>query len=80
MITSFFHMIAGILRVNCVDCLDRTNATQFMVGKCALGFQLYALGVLDKPVLHFDSDASRMLEELFEAHGDTLGKWTIGKK
>lgn len=62
----------GILRVNCVDCLDRTNATQFMVGKCALGFQLYALGVVESPILQFDSDALRMLEELFEAHGDTL--------
>ena len=30
----------GILRVNCVDCLDRTNTAQFMVGKCALGFQV----------------------------------------
>ena len=65
-------MQTGILRVNCVDCLDRTNATQFMVGKCALGFQLYALGVVESPILHFDSDALRMLEELFEAHGDTL--------
>jgi hypothetical protein len=27
-----------------VDCLDRTNTAQFVVGKVALGFQLYALG------------------------------------
>eukprot|EP00795_Rhopilema_esculentum_P017479 gene17479-9088_t len=46
----------GILRVNCVDCLDRTNTAQFMVGKCALGFQLYALGVTDSPHIEFDSD------------------------
>ncbi|XP_065648224.1 polyphosphoinositide phosphatase isoform X2 [Hydra vulgaris] len=62
----------GILRVNCVDCLDRTNTAQFMVGKCALGFQLYALGVVESPILQFDSDAVRIFEELFEAHGDTL--------
>lgn len=62
----------GILRVNCVDCLDRTNTAQFMVGKCALGFQLYALGVTDSPHIEFDSDVVRVLEELFEAHGDTL--------
>ena len=30
----------GILRTNCIDCLDRTNAAQFMVGKCALGLQV----------------------------------------
>jgi len=62
----------GILRVNCVDCLDRTNTAQFMVGKCALGFQLYSLGVTDSPHIEFDSDVVRVLEELFEAHGDTL--------
>lgn len=62
----------GVLRTNCVDCLDRTNTAQFMVGKCALGFQLHALGVIDKPFLQFDSDAVRILEDLYEAHGDTL--------
>lgn len=31
----------GIIRVNCVDCLDRTNTAQFALGKCALGFQVF---------------------------------------
>lgn len=30
----------GIIRINCVDCLDRTNTAQFALGKCALGFQV----------------------------------------
>lgn len=30
----------GIIRVNCVDCLDRTNTAQFAIGKCALGYQV----------------------------------------
>lgn len=62
----------GIIRTNCVDCLDRTNTAQFAIGKCALGYQLCALGVLDKPKLEFDSDCVRILEELYEDHGDTL--------
>jgi len=62
----------GIIRTNCVDCLDRTNTAQFAIGKCALGFQLCALGVLETPKLEFDSDCVRMLEELYEDHGDTL--------
>lgn len=62
----------GIVRVNCVDCLDRTNTAQFCLGKCALAFQLYALGVLERPALEFDSDCVRMLEEMYEDHGDTL--------
>ncbi|XP_063990283.1 polyphosphoinositide phosphatase [Diachasmimorpha longicaudata] len=62
----------GIIRTNCVDCLDRTNTAQFAIGKCALGYQLCALGVLEQPRLEFDSDCVRMLEEMYEDHGDTL--------
>lgn len=62
----------GIVRTNCVDCLDRTNTAQFAVGKCALAYQLCALGVLSTPVLDFDTDCLRMLEELYEDQGDTL--------
>lgn len=62
----------GVARVNCVDCLDRTNTAQFALGKCALAFQLNALGVLQKPNLDFDTDSVRMLEVLYEDHGDTL--------
>lgn len=65
-------MQTGIIRTNCVDCLDRTNTAQFAVGQCALGFQLYALGVLDQPRLDTDTDCVRMLEEMYEDHGDTL--------
>ncbi|XP_067120372.1 polyphosphoinositide phosphatase [Centruroides vittatus] len=66
------YIQTGIVRVNCVDCLDRTNTAQFSLGKCALAFQLYALGVLESPSLEFDTDVVRMLEELYEDHGDTL--------
>jgi len=62
----------GIIRTNCVDCLDRTNTAQFAVGKCALAFQLHALGVLSEPQLEFDTDCVRMLEEMYEDQGDTL--------
>eukprot|EP00095_Tigriopus_kingsejongensis_P006225 maker-scaffold301_size216225-snap-gene-0.18 protein:Tk06225 transcript:maker-scaffold301_size216225-snap-gene-0.18-mRNA-1 annotation:"polyphosphoinositide phosphatase isoform x2" len=63
---------AGIVRTNCVDCLDRTNTAQFVVGKCALGLQLFALGFVESPHLEFDSDCARMLEVMYEDHGDTL--------
>jgi hypothetical protein len=54
-----------------VDCLDRTNAAQFVFGKRALGHQLYALGVVDSPNLAFDSDAVNMLTEMYHDHGDS---------
>ena len=54
-----------------MDCLDRTNAAQFVFGKRALGHQLYALGVVDNPNLAFDSDAVNMLTEMYHDHGDS---------
>lgn len=62
----------GICRTNCIDCLDRTNAAQFSIGKKVLGHQLHALGVIDSPDLGFDSDVIDMLIEMYHDHGDTL--------
>lgn len=62
----------GLVRVNCVDCLDRTNTAQFAIGKCALAHQLHILGFINPPKLEFDSDCVTMLEALYEDHGDTL--------
>uniref|UniRef100_A0A8B9J8L5 FIG4 phosphoinositide 5-phosphatase n=1 Tax=Astyanax mexicanus TaxID=7994 RepID=A0A8B9J8L5_ASTMX len=72
LVTAHGRLQTGVLRTNCVDCLDRTNTAQFMVGKCALAYQLYALGLTDKPKLQFDTDCVRLFEELYEDHGDTL--------
>ncbi|PWS21854.1 hypothetical protein DKP78_21415, partial [Enterococcus faecium] len=33
----------GVLRTNCIDCLDRTNVAQFAFGLAALGRQLHVL-------------------------------------
>ena len=35
------HMLQnGVVRVNCVDCLDRTNTAMYVIGKCALTHQV----------------------------------------
>lgn len=68
---SSIQLQRGICRTNCVDCLDRTNAAQFVFGKRALGHQLYALGVVDSPNLEFDSDAVNMLTQMYHDHGDS---------
>lgn len=62
----------GVCRTNCIDCLDRTNAAQFVFGKCALGHQLHALGIIDHPSVPFDSDVVNMLTEMYHDHGDTI--------
>eukprot|EP00039_Didymoeca_costata_P022013 m.3427 g.3427 ORF g.3427 m.3427 type:complete len:1084 (+) comp2768_c0_seq2:200-3451(+) len=64
---------SGIVRVNCVDCLDRTNMAQFMLGLGALRVQMYTLGLLEDPKqLQLDSPAFHVLEELYEDLGDTV--------
>lgn len=78
--TGFFYqdsketlLQTGIIRTNCVDCLDRTNTAQFAMGRCALSHQLHKMGFLKTPPrLEFDSDCVAMLESLYEIHGDTL--------
>lgn len=62
----------GVCRTNCIDCLDRTNAAQFVIGKKALGVQLKELGVVDNSYLEYDSDIVNILTELFHDLGDTI--------
>lgn len=54
-----YRLQTGVIRTNCVDCLDRTNSAQFVAGKCALAYQLYSLGILEEPDLHYDTDVIR---------------------
>lgn len=62
----------GVARTNCIDCLDRTNAAQFIIGKNALGRQLQVLGVIKDPEVPFDSDAMNMFTNMWHDHGDTI--------
>jgi phosphatidylinositol 3,5-bisphosphate 5-phosphatase len=62
----------GVCRTNCVDCLDRTNACQFIIAKRALGQQLFALGIIDNPDVPYETDAVNLLTEMFHDHGDTI--------
>lgn len=80
--TGFFHngdsgttslrIQNGVARTNCIDCLDRTNAAQFVIGKRALGHQLRALGVISGEVVEYDTDAVNTFTHMFHAHGDTI--------
>ncbi|KAK5165136.1 phosphatidylinositol-3,5-bisphosphate 5-phosphatase [Saxophila tyrrhenica] len=62
----------GIVRTNCIDCLDRTNAAQFVIGKRAFALQLQALGVIDRDEVDFDTDAVNVFTHMFHDHGDTI--------
>lgn len=80
--TGFFHngvtiestrVQQGIVRTNCIDCLDRTNAAQFIICKEALSHQLQSLGFISRSTdLDYDSDLINILTEIFHDHGDTI--------
>ncbi|XP_077230380.1 phosphoinositide phosphatase SAC3-like isoform X2 [Tasmannia lanceolata] len=62
----------GVLRTNCIDCLDRTNVAQYAYGLAALGHQLHALGFIDVPKIDLDAPLADDLMEFYERMGDTL--------
>ncbi|KAG7555984.1 SAC domain [Arabidopsis suecica] len=62
----------GVLRTNCIDCLDRTNVAQYAYGWAALGQQLHALGIREAPTIELDDPLSSTLMGLYERMGDTL--------
>ncbi|XP_076888206.1 phosphoinositide phosphatase SAC2-like [Bidens hawaiensis] len=62
----------GVLRTNCIDCLDRTNVAQFAYGWVALGHQLHSIGFIDTPDIELDSTLADGLMRIYEKMGDTL--------
>lgn len=45
---------------------------QFYLGKVALAFQLYSMGYTEEPYILLNSELCRILEELYDEHGNTL--------
>ncbi|RQO84974.1 hypothetical protein POPTR_001G163900v4 [Populus trichocarpa] len=62
----------GVLRTNCIDCLDRTNVAQYAYGLVALGHQLHALGYMEYPNIDLDNPLAEDLMRIYETMGDTL--------
>ncbi|KAG6385861.1 hypothetical protein SASPL_154744 [Salvia splendens] len=63
----------GVVRTNCIDCLDRTNVTQSMIARKMLEFQLRRLGIFEAEEminLHPNFDGSFKI--LWANHGDEV--------
>jgi hypothetical protein len=60
----------GILRTNCVDCLDRTNVAQFCYARVAISRQLRALGIL--PTSKSLARVVRICMNVWAEHGDCI--------
>ncbi|KAK9073206.1 hypothetical protein SSX86_007530 [Deinandra increscens subsp. villosa] len=63
---------SGVLRTNCIDCLDRTNVAQYAYGLASLGRQLHAMGLTDDPKLDQDSSIAAALMDMYLSMGDAL--------
>ncbi|XP_013635422.1 PREDICTED: phosphoinositide phosphatase SAC2-like isoform X1 [Brassica oleracea var. oleracea] len=62
----------GVLRTNCIDCLDRTNVAQYAYGLVAFGRQLHALGLTESDTIDLDNPLAEDLMGVYETMGDTL--------
>jgi hypothetical protein len=62
----------GVLRTNCIDCLDRTNVAQFSAGVEALGQQLVVMGIRSNAKLNPSSSIVRLLIDMYVDVGDHI--------
>lgn len=65
---------SGVLRTNCIDCLDRTNVAQYAYGLQALGRQLHAMGLTDVSKIDPDSSIAAALMDMYQSMGDALAQ------
>ena len=66
----------GVVRTNCMDCLDRSNVTQSFIAAKMLDTQLASLGIEVK-----ESTVSRladMYQQMWTSNGNTLSKMYAG--
>ncbi|KAJ2437315.1 hypothetical protein GGF42_008671, partial [Coemansia sp. RSA 2424] len=70
----------GVFRVNCMDCLDRTNVVQSTVARCVLNEQLVRLGVHVAPErgLAAYQGLEAMLNNLWANNGDYISRQYAG--
>jgi len=65
----------SVVRTNCMDCLDRTNVVQSMLGRYALNRQLTDLGVLSRgETFSSDADFEFLFRKLWADNADVVSK------
>lgn len=65
----------GVIRCNCMDCLDRTNVAQSAFGKWALNNQLRQAGILShKESIDSHADFMSIFRNVWADHADSVSK------
>ncbi|KAL7078751.1 hypothetical protein ACQ4LE_001867, partial [Meloidogyne hapla] len=70
----------GFIRTNCMDCLDRTNVVQALIGIESLRFQLQYFGILNESVFNLDAwpEFVYIFKNLWADNGDICSKQYAG--
>ncbi|CAL1673573.1 unnamed protein product [Lasius platythorax] len=70
-------MQKGIFRVNCIDCLDRTNVVQTALGKAVMEMQFSKLGLIP-PDGTLPANIRQTFQSLWANNGDIISKQYAG--
>ncbi|KAH9710644.1 phosphoinositide phosphatase SAC6 [Citrus sinensis] len=63
----------GVVRTNCIDCLDRTNVTQSMIGRNMLEVQLRRIGIFGaEETINSHPNFDENFKILWANHGDDI--------
>ncbi|KAK4773949.1 hypothetical protein SAY87_028968 [Trapa incisa] len=63
----------GVVRTNCIDCLDRTNVTQSMIGRKVLEWQLRRMGVFSaEETIESHANFDDNFKIVWANHGDDI--------
>jgi len=68
----------GIIRSNCVDCLDRTNVFQQVIGTAVMVSQLRSMGLDVKEPNNEDDEIFGVLTELYKKMGNIISNQYAG--
>ncbi|KAG9027258.1 hypothetical protein FS837_004336 [Tulasnella sp. UAMH 9824] len=65
---------SGVVRTNCMDCLDRTNLMQTSIAKRAIDQQAHDFGLLTHPELSIEKEEEfmKMFREVWSDHGNFI--------
>ena len=67
----------GVFRVNCIDCLDRTNVVQTAIAKNVIETQLTKLGLIP-PEHGIPANLRLVIQGLWANNGDALSRQYAG--
>ncbi|CAF4908862.1 unnamed protein product, partial [Rotaria sp. Silwood1] len=68
----------SLFRINCVDCLDRTNVVQAAIAKTILEIMLKKLGLLDFDEGGLSGHAKRIFQTMWADNGDAISRQYAG--